>query len=223
MDQLRTTQSYPLVLENFGLAAMSDLFDDWVVYRSLEPVDRRLKGLKSARVQLGLNIDGIPRKLDTAYAQVALWMFEKAQSLRRAEVSELLFIGDTLSGDGKAYQNLAALSRLPGSCFIGGEKGDQEAWHAKDETTGIFSANRWSGLADWLALEKSNGLKMDKNTVVVVDMDKTAIGARGRNDRAIDSARLKGLYRTMGTVLAACRRKPVEQWRDWLSRQRQIE
>ena len=24
-------------------------------------------------------------------------------------------------------------------------------------------------------------------------------------------------------ILAACRRKPVEQWRDWLSRQRQIE
>ena len=201
MDQLRTFQSYPLVLENFGLAAMSDLFDDWVVYRSLEPVDRRLKGLKSARVQLGLNIDGIPRKLDAAYAQVALWMFEKAQGLRRAEVSELLFIGDTLSGDGKAYQNLAALSRLPGSCFIGGEKAEQEAWHAKDETTGIFSANRWSGLADWLALEKGNGLKLDKNTVVVVDMDKTAIGARGRNDRAIDSARLQGLYRTLGNVL----------------------
>ena len=26
-----------------------------------------------------------------------------------------------------------------------------------------------------------------------------------------------------GKCLAACRRKPVEQWRDWLSRQRQIE
>jgi len=152
-------------------------------------------------VQLELNIDGIPRKLDDAYAQVALWMFERAQSLRRADVSELLFIGDTLSGDGKAYQNMAALSGLPGSCFIGGEKADQEAWHSKDEKTGIFSANRWSSLADWLALEKSRGLKMDKNTVVVVDMDKTAIGARGRNDRAIDSARLKGLYRTVGSVL----------------------
>jgi len=44
MDQVKTIQSYPLLLENFGLAAMSELFDDWVVYRNLEPVDRRLKG-----------------------------------------------------------------------------------------------------------------------------------------------------------------------------------
>ncbi|MBX3050868.1 MAG: hypothetical protein KF753_05305 [Caldilineaceae bacterium] len=201
MDQVKTIQSYPLVLENFGLAAMSDLFDDWVVYRNLEPVERRLKGLKSARVQLELNITGIPRKLDDAYAQVAMWIFEKAQALRRAQVSELLFIGDTLSGDGKAYQNLYGLSQLPGSCFIGSEKADQEPWYSKDEQTGIFSANRWAHLADWLALEKSQGLKLDKNTVVVMDMDKTAIGARGRNDRAIDSARLKGLYRTVGNVL----------------------
>ncbi|HRJ45195.1 MAG TPA: hypothetical protein PL105_25070, partial [Caldilineaceae bacterium] len=201
MDQLKTIQNYPLLLENFGLAAMSDLFDDWVVYRNLEPVDRRLKGLKSARVQLGLNIEGIPRKLDDAYAQVALWIFEKAQALRRAEVNELLFIGDTLSGDGRAYQNLSALSALPSSCFIGSEKADQSPWQSKDAETGIFSANRWSALADWLALEKSCGLKMDKNTVVIVDMDKTTIGARGRNDRAIDSARLKGLYRTVGAVL----------------------
>jgi len=201
MEQAKTSQSSPLALENFGLAAMSDLFDDLVVYRSLEPVDKRLKGLKSARVQLGLNIDGIPRKLDAAYAQVALWMFEKAQALRRAEVGEILFVGDTLSGDGKAFQNLLALSGLPGSCFIGGEKADQPPLYHKDEKTGIFSANRWSSLADWLALERAGGLKLDKNTVVVVDMDKTTIGARGRNDRSIDNARLKGLYRTVVNVL----------------------
>lgn len=201
MDQVKTIQNYPLLLENFGLAAMSDLFEDWVVYRNLEPVERRLKGLKSARVQLGLNIDGIPRKLDSAYAQVAMWIFEKAQAMRRAEVQEILFVGDTLSGDGKAFQNLIGMSGLPGSCFIGSEKADQSPWHSKDEETGIFSANRWTAVADWLALERGRGLKLDKNTVVVVDMDKTTIGARGRNDRAIDSARLKGLYRTVGNVL----------------------
>lgn len=201
MDQVKTIQSYPLALDNFGLATMSELFDDWVVYRSLEPMDRRLKGLKSARYQLGLKNDGIPRKLDKAYAQVALWIFEKAQTLRRAKMDEILFIGDTLSGDGQAYQNMQQLSQAPGSCFIGSEKADQAPWSSKDDDTGVYCANRWSSIADWLALEKSRGLKMDKNTVVVIDMDKTAIGARGRNDRAIDSARLKGLYRTVGSVL----------------------
>lgn len=201
MDQVKTIQSYSLALENFGLAAMSDLFDDLVVYRNLEPVERKLKGLKSARVQLGLNIEGIPRKLDDAYAQVALWIIEKAQEQRRAGVDELLFIGDTLSGDGNAYRNLARLSGLPGSCFIGSEKADQEPASLFNTETGIFTANRWSSLAEWLAQERSRGLKLDKNSVVVVDMDKTAIGARGRNDRAIDTARLKGLYRTVGSVL----------------------
>ena len=138
MEQVKTIQSYPLVLENFGLAAMSDMFDDWVVYRNLEPVERRLKGLKSARVQLEPGIDGIPRKLDSEYARVAMWIFEKAQALRRAAVDEILFIGDTLSGDGKAFQNLLALSGLPGSCFIGGEKADQSPSYTKDEATGIF-------------------------------------------------------------------------------------
>jgi hypothetical protein len=36
---------------------------------------------------------------------------------------------------------------------------------------------------------------------VIIDIDKTAIGAKGRNDKVIDRARLAGIYRTMDSVL----------------------
>ncbi len=201
MEQTKSIQTYPIELENFGLATLSELFDDWVVYRKLEPVHRRLPGFKVARTDLGLHNQGIPRKLEDAYAQVALWIFEKAQALRGAEVKEILFIGDTLSGDGQAFQNIRRIGELPGSAFIGAERAKDEAQHSIDSATGIFTANRWSNLADWLAWSLEQGLRLDQDTVVVVDMDKTAIGARGRNDRAIDIARLTGLYRAVDSVL----------------------
>lgn len=42
---------------------------------------------------------------------------------------------------------------------------------------------------------------MDERTAVIVDIDKTALGAKGRNDQVIDRARLQGIYRTMDAVL----------------------
>ncbi|MBV7336843.1 hypothetical protein KFU94_53150 [Chloroflexi bacterium TSY] len=44
-------------------------------------------------------------------------------------------------------------------------------------------------------------MHLDENTVVIVDIDKTALGALGRNDSVIDRARLDGIYRTMNSVL----------------------
>ena len=43
-----------------------------------------------------------------------------------------------------------------------------------------------------------------------------------RGHTSVRGNRYAGLLATV-QFLAACRRKPVEQWRDWLSRQRQIE
>jgi hypothetical protein len=203
VNELKMVASYPITLENFGLAVLNDLFEDRVIYRSLEPLDRRLPGLKSARYQLGLNEEMIPRKLDPAYAKVSLYILEKFQERRRADLDEILFIGDTLSGDGEAYQNLRRVSGLPGSAFIANEKADQPAAEDIHEETGLYTTNRWSAVAGWLEWSLDQGLKLDKNSVVVVDIDKTALGARGRNDRTIDSARLKGLYRTVDKVLGS--------------------
>jgi hypothetical protein len=47
----------------------------------------------------------------------------------------------------------------------------------------------------------AQGFKLDTQTAVIVDIDKTALGAKGRNDQVIDQARLQGIYRTMSSVL----------------------
>ncbi len=65
----------------------------------------------------------------------------------------------------------------------------------------IYNANRWSALAPWLAGVRNGGLNLDQRTAIVVDIDKTALGAKGRNDHVIDRARLEGIFRTMTAVL----------------------
>ena len=42
---------------------------------------------------------------------------------------------------------------------------------------------------------------MDQRTLLLVDIDKTILGAKGRNDSIIDRARLEGIYHTMDAVL----------------------
>jgi hypothetical protein len=42
---------------------------------------------------------------------------------------------------------------------------------------------------------------VDEETAVIVDLDKTAVGARGRNDRVIDGARVEAVRRTVGDLL----------------------
>ncbi|NLF03292.1 MAG: hypothetical protein GX601_20195, partial [Anaerolineales bacterium] len=47
----------------------------------------------------------------------------------------------------------------------------------------------------------AQGLPIDERSAVVVDIDKTALGARGRNDHAIDEARVEAVRRTVGGLL----------------------
>jgi hypothetical protein len=42
---------------------------------------------------------------------------------------------------------------------------------------------------------------VDERVAVIVDLDKTALGARGRNDRVIDGARVEAVRRTVGDLL----------------------
>ena len=120
-------------LQVFGRGRISDLFGDMVLYRNLQPLDSRLSKLKVALRNLDLPSDARPRKQDTAYAQVALWYANQAQEKRNiAEpLQELLFIGDTIFNDGRAYTNMVAEGDMKGSCFIGVEHPDDEA-HACD-------------------------------------------------------------------------------------------
>jgi hypothetical protein len=60
---------------------------------------------------------------------------------------------------------------------------------------------RWSALPGFLRFLEQEGFALHEGTAVVVDMDKTAIGARGRNDKVIDEARVEGVKRTVADLL----------------------
>ena len=65
----------------------------------------------------------------------------------------------------------------------------------------VIVAGRWQDLARWVHTILEQGAHCDERTVLVIDMDKTAIGARGRNSHVIDEARLVGLRTTMIEML----------------------
>lgn len=199
---LSQTESQP-TLRNFGRAALADFFGDMVIYRNLEPLEKKLAGVKSAGYRMGLTSDTIPRKFEPEYAKAALWFAEEAQRLRRvsATLREVLFIGDTLLNDGQAYRNLVKVSGWQGACFIGADRLEHVPAVEIQEKDRLYNANRWSALGEWIAWVADQGFTLDQRTFLVVDIDKTILGAKGRNDSVIDKARLEGIYHTMDAVL----------------------
>jgi hypothetical protein len=93
------------------------------------------------------------------------------------------------------------LTEWESSCFIGSEKIEQAPAAEIRDDERIYVANRWSAFPEWIRWSFDQGLRVDQRTAVVVDIDKTAIGAKGRNDKVIDAARLEGIFRTMDAVL----------------------
>lgn len=193
----------PIMMKNYGRARLSDYFGDSVIYRNLEPLDKRLPGLKTAGYKMGLSGEQIPRKLDAEYAKAALWFAQEAQRVRKVTTAlgEVLMVGDTLLNDGRAFENMRRESGWQGACFIGSERPADPPAVEIDEQAHIYTANRWVALGDWAKWVLQQGLHLDERTVVVVDIDKTALGAKGRNDQVIDRARLQGIYRTMDSVM----------------------
>lgn len=189
-------------MQTYGVTTLADLFGDLVILRKLAPLDQRLPALADAWQAMGLSAPRIPRKHEPDYARASVWFVRQARALDLpgAAVRELLFIGDTAMADGNAYRSLAQAGGWPGWCFIGAEKPGAPASLAA-EAGNVSLGNRWALLADWLAAVKAAGARLDEHTAVVVDMDKTAIAARGRNAAVIDNARVEGLHRTAAGLL----------------------
>ena len=189
--------------ERFERATLADFLGDFVVYRNLEPADGRLRGLKHIWPEIGLGSYRIPRKAEPIYADAILHFLRQAQALRGVArpLARLLYIGDTRLLDGTAYRNLRTASGWPGWAFIASE--DKQAEPHVEMEGDLYLANRWAALADFLDFVQAQGLALDEATVAVIDLDKTALGARGRNHRAVDAARVEGVRRTVEEVLGA--------------------
>jgi hypothetical protein len=189
-------------MQTYGTSSLHEIFADLVILRNLAPFDQRLPGLAQAWQAMGLTSLRIPRKHEPDYAKASVWFVRQARALDlpATPVRELLFIGDTAMADGNAFRNLALAGGWPSWCFIGAEKLSAPA-SLTVEAGNVSLANRWTLLAEWLAAVRAAGARLDEHTAVVVDMDKTAIAARGRNANVIDNARVEGLHRTAAGLL----------------------
>ncbi len=172
-------------------ASLHDFLGDFVVYRNLEPADRRLRPPQVAG-------GTVPRKAEPAYAQTILHLLEQAQALRSDQrLERFIYIGDTAMNDGQAIRNLG--QHLPIYGFIGQERLEERVKVRVEN--GIMLANRWAALADFIRFLQEEGFIFDETTAALIDLDKTAFGARGRNSQVIDAARVEAVRRTVKEVL----------------------
>jgi len=171
--------------------SLSEILGERVVYRRLEPADTRLQGLSRIRQRLGIPAGLIPRKTSLAYARAIADFLQQAQAARgeKEPLRHILFIGDTRMNDGQAAANLGA--HLPLHGFIGADRLHQKPIVELDGN--LMIANRWAALSDFEAWIKAEGVPLSTCTALLIDMDKTAIGARGRNDHVIDAARVEAV------------------------------
>jgi len=191
-------------MKNYGLTSVSEFLDDRVVYRNLVPLDPRLPALADIRPRLGLPEDLVPRKTAPEYAQVIVYLLRAARALDApgSPIERLVYVGDTPMNDGTAFANICLAGDWPGMAFIGADR-DQPAKIeiSEGERRTLYVANRWAAIADFAGLCRERGFALDEQAAVIVDLDKTAVGARGRNDQVIDQARVEAVRRTVGILL----------------------
>jgi hypothetical protein len=181
-------------------SSLYELFGDLVVYRDLNPVDLRLPRFEAAWAEIGLPGAARPRKQDPAYARTMVWFLQRARALEMPEspIRELVYVGDTVLSDGNAFRNLCSAGGWQGWAFIGAERDEALAISEQDD---VYTANRWTALAAFVAWMLEQGARLDAHTAVIIDIDKTALGARGRNDGVIDRARVAAIEATVSDAL----------------------
>jgi len=191
-------------VRSYGRACVQDFLGGFIVYRNLIPIDSRLPGLPELRAALGLPASLTPRKSSPEYAQVVAQIMNRAQVIRgeKAAIERLIYIGDTRVNDGIAFANLLTADRWSGASFIGSETTEPEETHVEShDGATILLSNRWSALDVFDAFCQKRGIPINERTAVVIDLDKTALGARGRNDYVIDAARVQAMRRTIRELL----------------------
>jgi hypothetical protein len=177
---------------------MSDFLGDRVVYRNLEPADPALPKLADIWQETGLDSYRVPRKTEPVYAAAVYRFLQAAQAQRNLPPLErFLFVGDTPMNDGTSAKNLGEYLPLRG--FIGTDRLTEDK---QIEIEGpLMLANRWQALADFLEWTQTEGFTCDERTALILDLDKTTLGPRGRNDKVIDRARVTAVRLTVEELL----------------------
>lgn len=197
----------------FGLATLSEFLDDRIVYRDLQPIDRQYQGYVQCARDFGLDPASVPRKPDGSYSKVAVWITEHMQERRSdTEIEELLVIGDTQGTDGVSFEEMVDFALWRGACFICIEAPEEEPALVWDEKQQVATANRWHLLGEWLR-QLSDRFALDDRTAILIDIDKTALGACGRNSSVIDEGRFESLHRALEGQLISSGSFSFEEFR----------
>jgi hypothetical protein len=202
-----------LTLKCYQRTTVSEFLGDSIVYRGLEPADRRLPGLAALQSHLGLQPGQVPRKNEADYARVVVSILQQARRLEapRAALQRLIFIGDTRLSDGTAFANICQVAGWPGIAFIGSENSQPAGVEMLAQPDGrvLYLSNRWAGLAEFDRYCGRHGFLVDEYTVIVVDLDKTTLGARGRNAHVIDGARVQAVRETVAALMGSNFNEPA--------------
>ncbi len=192
-------------MKAYGLTSVSEFLGDFIIYRNLNPVDPRLPSLQTLREQEGMGTGSIPRKSEPAYAEVVARLLKLARALDVPDspLRQVIYIGDTRLNDGQAFLNICKAGGWQGIAFIGSERSSDppQVDIVEQEQQTVYLANRWAALETFDAFCRERGFTVGPHTAVVLDLDKTTLGARGRNDRMIDHARVSAVHQTVATLL----------------------
>ncbi|NLX42420.1 MAG: hypothetical protein GXY79_02970, partial [Chloroflexi bacterium] len=180
---------------------LAEVMGQRVIYRNLEPVASDLPGLGQLWSVAGLQECTIPRKTTREYAHVVWLILEEAQRLRGSgqPIERMLMIGDSARNDGAVARNVGLEHATRAFIGLDAPEVPRDCTIQQD----VMTANRWDALEDMLLWLQDTGFACDERLAVLVDIDKTIIGARGRNDRIIDLARVRAAESTARSAIGA--------------------
>ncbi len=193
-------------MKSYGLSTVSAFLGDQIVFRNLIPCDPRLPSLADLREKLNYPVDFLPRKSMPEYGEVMAEIVRAAQQLSSpgSAIHRLIYIGDTRMNDGQAFLNICKESGWDGIAFIGADQPGRakvELEQVNSET--LYIANRWKALDQFTFYLDEVHFSIDDQAVVLIDLDKTILGARGRNDQTIDAKRLQAADDTLFEALGS--------------------
>ena len=191
-------------MRNFGRASLKDFLGERIVFRDLNPVDPDLARFEDVRTCLHLQKDSVPRKTSPQYAQVIAYLLEMANRRdgKKHGIETIVYIGDTRMNDGRAFRNICSAGGWQGIAMITSEtEGLTQLGLDQECSSLLFTNNRWVNLRTFYSLMQVKNLEIDERTAILIDVDKTALGARGRNDRVIDGVRIEAARKTLEEIL----------------------
>lgn len=195
-------------MKRYGRSTVSEFLGDNIAYRGLNPFDSRLPSLAELRASVYLPGNGVPRKTSPDYANLVSHLLRRARALDAPNMAltSLIFVGDTRLNDATAFSNICMAGNWPGMAFICAEKPNEPPFHEiyqQEENRAVYFANRWEMLRDFNQYLDAREMEINEHTSIILDLDKTCLGARGRNDQVIDQARVEAAFTTVKALIGA--------------------